>query len=142
MKLFYPLYISNEIIITYGIHPFNICSKNPQLWEYIKISYIVTFIFSNLVYSNFIYTRILTKFQFLNNIKYNKKSLKFSKNNDFPIQNHTNKELKLLIGCISDNPHQNIYIPENGLYQNFLITGTIGSGKTSSAMYPFTKQLL
>ena len=29
-----------------------------------------------------------------------------------------------------------------GLYQNFLITGTIGSGKTSSAMYPFTRQLL
>jgi hypothetical protein len=29
-----------------------------------------------------------------------------------------------------------------GLYQNFLITGTIGSGKTSSAMYPFTEQLI
>ena len=29
-----------------------------------------------------------------------------------------------------------------GLYQNFLITGTIGSGKTSSAMYPFTNQFL
>ena len=35
-----------------------------------------------------------------------------------------------------------ISIPESGLYQNFLITGTIGSGKTSSAMYPFTRQLL
>ena len=31
---------------------------------------------------------------------------------------------------------------KNGLYQNILITGTIGSGKTSSAMYPFTKQLI
>lgn len=31
---------------------------------------------------------------------------------------------------------------ESGLYQNFLITGTIGSGKTSSVMYPFTKQFL
>ena len=29
-----------------------------------------------------------------------------------------------------------------GLYQNILITGTIGTGKTSSAMYPFTKQLI
>ena len=28
------------------------------------------------------------------------------------------------------------------MYQNFLITGTIGSGKTSSAMYPFTEQLI
>lgn len=35
-----------------------------------------------------------------------------------------------------------IYIPERGLYQNILVTGTIGTGKTSSAMYPFTKQLI
>lgn len=35
-----------------------------------------------------------------------------------------------------------VFIPEKGLYQNFLITGTIGTGKTSSAMYPFTKQLI
>lgn len=28
------------------------------------------------------------------------------------------------------------------MYQNFLITGTIGTGKTSSAMYPFTNQLI
>ena len=31
---------------------------------------------------------------------------------------------------------------EKSLYQNILITGTIGSGKTSSAMYPFLEQLL
>lgn len=35
-----------------------------------------------------------------------------------------------------------VQIPEKGLYQNILITGTIGTGKTSSAMYPFTNQLL
>ena len=35
-----------------------------------------------------------------------------------------------------------IYLPEKSLFQNILITGTIGSGKTSSAMYPFTRQLL
>lgn len=48
--------------------------------------------------------------------------------------------LQLLIG--KNSSHHKIYIPESGLYQNFLITGTIGSGKTSSAMYPFTKQLM
>ncbi len=48
--------------------------------------------------------------------------------------------LHLLIG--KDSSGHKIYIPESGLYQNFLITGTIGSGKTSSAMYPFTKQLI
>lgn len=50
-------------------------------------------------------------------------------------------ELNLLIGKDESN-NMNIFIPESGLYQNFLITGTIGSGKTSSAMYPFTNQLL
>ena len=34
------------------------------------------------------------------------------------------------------------YINEKSLYQNILITGSIGSGKTSSAMYPLTKQLI
>ena len=49
--------------------------------------------------------------------------------------------LNLLVG--HDNlSNTNIIIPESGLYQNFLITGTIGSGKTSSAMYPFTKQFI
>lgn len=51
------------------------------------------------------------------------------------------EQLNLLIGLtISSN--KKIYLPEKGLYQNFLITGTIGTGKTSSAMYPFTDQLL
>ena len=49
--------------------------------------------------------------------------------------------LNLLIGN-DPKTGKNIYLKESGLYQNFLITGTIGSGKTSSAMYPFTQQLL
>lgn len=42
----------------------------------------------------------------------------------------------------SVDTNKKIFIPEKGLYQNLLITGTIGSGKTSSSMYPFTKQLI
>lgn len=53
----------------------------------------------------------------------------------------TKNLLNLLIG-LDTKSNSKIYIPESGLYQNFLITGTIGSGKTSSAMYPFTKQLM
>lgn len=49
-------------------------------------------------------------------------------------------ELNYLFGRNSKN--ENVYIEESGLYQNLLITGTIGTGKTSSAMYPFTHQLL
>lgn len=46
----------------------------------------------------------------------------------------------LLIG--KDLNNNLIYIPEKSLYQNILITGSIGSGKTSSAIYPFTQQLI
>ena len=48
--------------------------------------------------------------------------------------------LNLLIGL--DENGQKIALNEKSLYQNILITGTIGTGKTSSAMYPFTKQLI
>ena len=49
-------------------------------------------------------------------------------------------DLTLLIG---KNPKNiPIYITEKSLYQNILITGGIGTGKTASAMYPFTKQLI
>ena len=43
----------------------------------------------------------------------------------------------LLIG--KDLNNNAIYIPEKSMYQNILVIGSIGSGKTSSAMYPFTK---
>ena len=66
-------------------------------------------------------------------------SLKKSKKDN--LENNVPKNtLQLLIG--ESLSHKKVYIPESGLYQNFLITGTIGSGKTSSAMYPFTKQLI
>lgn len=129
---FFPLFTANEIIISYGFHPFDICSQNPDLWYILKTLYIICFLFSSFIISNFIYIRILIHLPFfkpkdkqlINSHQYTKK---INKN-----------ELSLLIGETSS--HQKIYIPESGLYQNFLITGTIGSGKTSSAMYPFTKQ--
>ena len=37
---------------------------------------------------------------------------------------------------------ENIYISDKSLYKNILVTGSIGSGKTSSCMYPFTRQLI
>lgn len=52
-----------------------------------------------------------------------------------------NSNLNLLVGK-DFFTKKFIYIPEKGLYQNILITGSIGSGKTSSMMYPFTKQLI
>ena len=129
MNIFYPIFISDEIIITYGVHPFNICLKNPLLWKYIKIVFIFTYVFSNFIFSNFIFNQFLSKFL----IKKEKKS------SGSKVLGSNLSKLNLLVGKFNN---ENVYVPEKGLYQNFLITGTIGSGKTSSAMYPFTKQLL
>lgn len=49
-------------------------------------------------------------------------------------------KLNLLIGINESGNY--VYLNEKSLYQNILITGTIGTGKTSSAMYPFTRQLI
>lgn len=131
--VFYPIFMAEEVILSYGIHPFDICSKNPELWKMLKILYLICFIFSNFIVSHFIYHRILIKIPFFQT----KPTIRA---HEFSSFSHTNNQLDLLIGM--DSSRRKIYIPESGLYQNFLITGTIGSGKTSSAMYPFTKQLI
>ena len=87
----------------------------------------MTFFTSNIICSNLLY----------NKIPFKKKKHKKNYENE----TKENKELKLLIGY-NKKTNQKIYLPKSGLFQNFLITGTIGSGKTSSAMYPFTKQLI
>lgn len=93
-----------------------------------------TYVFSNIIFSVFIFNRFLihvfNKFSKYTKIQKGKKN-----------KNYGNSSLNLLVGK-DINTNHTIYIPESGLYQNFLITGTIGSGKTSSAMYPFTEQLL
>ena len=97
---------------------------NNYLFKNFKMFYLLFFLLSNLIYSNLIFPIFFQKKE-KNNLKNNMSNIKslhlklFTNNLDFPI-----------------------LIPEAGLYQNILITGTIGTGKTSSAMYPFTKQLI
>ena len=125
-----PVFKAKEVIITYGIKPVDICSKSPILWKYIKIIYVITFLFSNIV---------LIKILIQKNL--NQRKNKLARTNKIQTKIEEDNKLKLLIGYnLTEN--KNIYIAESGLYQNFLITGTIGSGKTSSAMYPFTGQLI
>ena len=123
-QLFIPLYKAEEVIVIFGLHPSDICYDNPLLWKYIKISFIFFSLFSNIIIIN----SIISRFQIFKNQKTESK----------PTQ-ATSNSLQLLIGK-NLSTQSNIYIPESGLYQNFLITGTIGTGKTSSAMYPFTEQ--
>ena len=122
---FYPIYLAKEnIIISFAVHPFDICQKYPDAWTKIKIFYIIFFICSSFIISNTIYSSIFKQ-------KNNK-----SKNTFY--NNLSN--LSLIIN--NSNLDRPIILPKQSLYQNILITGTIGSGKTSCAMYPFTKQLI
>ena len=120
--LFKEIYLSNNIFISFAVHPFNICEKYPDFWLLIKTIYIPISFISYLIIINIIYSSIFSK-------KKNKEK-KINKNNSNLFINFFNEE------------NINLIIPESGLYPNFLITGTIGSGKTSSVMYPFTKQLI
>ena len=129
--LFNQIFTANEIVIFYGIHPIDICNKNPILWKKVKILYFIFLLFSHIIYSNYL-------FELLNN----RNTKKQEKQVTYNIYNKEDTgKLDLLIGYDFNNDEP-IILKESGLYQNFLITGTIGSGKTSSAMYPFTKQLL
>ncbi len=97
--------------------------KTSFCFLYLIVNFILIYIFINKLEKYF------NNFNFSRNITKNNNNLK------------NNKKIELLIGKES-NSQKNIIIPESGLYQNFLITGTIGTGKTSSAMYPFTEQLI
>lgn len=129
--IYSPLYHSNEIIIDIAINPFNIVKEQPQIWKIIKFLFIFTFLISNITIFNFIYSIFFRKkIKYLGKENFNNDS-SFSKKSD---------NLSLFIGNSSNGTP--IYLSKDGLYQNILVTGTIGSGKTSSAMYPFTEQLI
>ncbi|MCI9365813.1 MAG: hypothetical protein HFJ54_04365 [Clostridia bacterium] len=121
-KLFYSIYVSDTIIFSFAVHPFNLCEKFPILWFYIKLLYIPITIISSIICINILYS-------FIFRYKKTKKSKKGKISSDLYIK-------------IFNEENDYLIIPEAGLYQNFLITGTIGSGKTSSIMYPFSKQLI
>ena len=101
-----PIFITKTVIFPYSLHPFDICSRYPQGWYYIKIAYIVFYFLSGLILSNSLYISFF-------------KDLSFSK------ISHTNNavenSLSLYIGKKADS-QDTISISEKGLYQNFLIT--------------------
>ncbi len=124
--IFSPLYHLKNVYISYGFFSYDINEKQPELWLFIKIIFIISNLFNLILISNTIYSNLVIK-------KIHTKKIE-------PKHSLENNDLKLLIG--KNEKNETIFIQEKGLYQNMIITGTIGSGKTSSAMYPFTKQLI
>lgn len=130
--LFKPIYEADSVIIPYSLHPYDICITYPGVWKNIKFYFIVFYIASSVFSTNSLYSLLFL---------HKKDKIKTHKMVNSNIKQSTNnKNLLLFVGKNeSDNL---VYIPEKSLYQNILVTGTIGSGKTSSCMYPFTKQLI
>ena len=118
-----PIFLTDSLIFPYALHPFDICKLYPIVWKFIKDAYMIFLFTSSFIIANSLFDR------YFQNIRFRKSPPK--------------KELDSLHLCIGqDSNNTDIIISEFGLYQNFLITGTIGTGKTSSAMYPFSKQLI
>ncbi len=124
---FNPILTSTSLIFPYAIHPFDICLKIPTAWFYIKLFFKISLVFNLFFLLNSIFSFIFSKY-------FKSKKTKFHKHHKF-------SGISLLVGknALNNLP---VFIDEPGLYQNILVTGTIGSGKTSSAMYPFCKQLI
>lgn len=109
-----PILTAKDVIFPYSIHPFNIAKVYPKVWFYIKIIYclnlfVVIFLISNSIIS---FLKINKKSKCANN----------PQTNNIELSNH----FKLLVG-INQKNKKKLFISEKGLYQNILITGTIGS---------------
>nr|MCR5186317.1 hypothetical protein [Clostridia bacterium] len=150
-----PIFEAESLIFPYAIHPFDICKQFPNTWNLIKNIYIVSFWSSfTIIYFNVAKSiceansKLSTKFE--QNVDKTNINKHFPKPNNLlkitPLKSISSKNAQkssnLVLNIGRDEQGNIITIPEKGLYQNILITGTIGCGKTSSAMYPFSKQLI
>lgn len=99
----------------------DICSMLDKHFILFKILY---FLFFSLFVMNFVYKFV----SYYIDKKNNKKSIV------------ENDELKIFIG--RDTEDNEVYIRNNGIFQNVLITGSIGSGKTSAAISRIVLELV
>ena len=131
--LFKPIYEATSIIIPYSLHPYDIYTTKPDVWHSFKLYFIVFYIFSAVIYSNFFYSLLFNRLHFKRN---------FIHKDDLSLVKHSTNTTDLLLMLGKNENNNLIFLPEKSLYQNILVTGTIGSGKTSCCMYPFTRQLM
>ncbi len=109
-----PILNATSLIFPYAIHPFDIVNQYPLCWNIIKKMYCV-----NLFISIFIIVNSVLSF-FIN-IKEKEIPVKKPASN-----NISEKGLYLYVGN-NFLTKEKIFIPEKGLFQNILVTGTIGS---------------
>ena len=128
ISFFYSFLLVDFVYLDLGFEVFFI---EGLLWQNIKILFVLFAFLSVLIIS------INISFS-ISNSRFTKSIFNKHKNNNLERDSNS---LQLVVG-LNNESGKTLAIPEYGLFQNILITGTIGSGKTSSAMYPFTRQLL
>ena len=122
---FYNIFCSSTISLKLLSKEINLYPEHKYLWIFIKHWFTFSYFFSSFLISYLISSYICSNLSGKKRI-YN---------------NNLSSDLSLFIGTDFEEGVP-VLIPEKGLFQNILITGTIGTGKTSSAMYPFTNQLI
>lgn len=118
--------------ISYSVAFINIAltEKFPVSWHYIKYIYCGTCLLSFWILTNSLYSVLCLAFSTFKTNHSKSPVVSYEKKSDLDVNIGRNSQNKL------------VSIPISGLYQNVLVTGSIGSGKTSSLLYPLTSQLL
>ena len=126
--LFTPIFTATSLIFPYSLSKFDIIVEYPVVWKYIKVIYLIN-CFITIYLSVFSFSKFIRTL----NIKVPKKTS--------PDKNLLNNNFSLLLG-ISDKTDQNVYLQEKGLYQNILVTGTIGSRQNCFCNVSFIKTII
>ena len=141
MLVLLPVFINDSIIFPYSINKFDIAKLYPKLWFNLKLIYIITFFISSLFIFDFIFNKFINEkinnfklFKLINNKLVNKFKRNKHKNNNIIVNNKNN--FSLYLGNF-DKTNEKAFIPLKGLFQNILVTGTIGSRKNQQCNVSF-----
>ncbi len=125
--LFHNLLISNFIVINLGYKKIDIISAFKEYWvHFIKLYYFAYIIFLIILFKKFISKVILN--MKIENSDTDNTCLKNEEDND-----------RVYVGKCKN---EDVYINKIELYKNLLITGSIGTGKTTGAINKFCRYMI
>ncbi len=119
--IFYKTFFSDSYTFSFINKPFFISGIS---WKAFKITNLIALSISSFFLSSTVYSKWIIYSSTIRSLSHEQTA-----------------GLTLELGKATDTEAP-VFLPEKGLYQNILVTGTIGTGKTTSAMYPFTEQLM
>lgn len=119
MIIFRDVYKEENVVIEI-INKINVSKEYGKVWKIIKKIYP----FTQIIVNYFILSKINIKIR-------NEKKENIDKED----------ELKILIG-MEVKSNKKVYLKEKSLFQSILITGATGTGKTTSCICPFLKQMI